>query len=63
MESFYKPKEKVYVEGRLRGYVNGDIDAIVHGTITGDVKPISENFDKVDEELIEEMEGIDHEKK
>ena len=54
MEPFIREKGKVQVQGRLHGYVNGEIDAIVDGTITGDIKPIKNKDNSIDDEQSEE---------
>ncbi|NLC04839.1 MAG: MMPL family transporter [Tissierellia bacterium] len=54
MEPFIREKGKVQVQGRLHGYVNGEIDAMVDGTITGDIKPIKNKEDAMDDEQSEE---------
>ncbi len=53
MEPFIREKGKVQVQGRLHGYVNGEIDAIVDGTITGDIKPIKNKDNSIDDEQSE----------
>ena len=45
------PEKKVHINGRLRGYVKGEIDALVDGTITGEVKPIKDDVDESDDKL------------
>lgn len=45
-----KSQGTVYIQGRLHGYVKGEIDAIVDGTIRGEVMPIVKNEDNLDEE-------------
>ncbi len=66
MDPVYKHKDKVHIKGRLQGYVKGEIDAMVDGTITGDIRPvkhIQEDIpDKEDKEDKEEEEGADYEK-
>lgn len=43
LDSTYKTKERLSIQGRLHGYVRGEIDAHVDGTIIGEIKPISGN--------------------
>ena len=54
MEPFIKEKGKVHVQGRLHGHINGEIDAMVDGTITGDIKPIKNKDNSIDDEQSEE---------
>lgn len=62
-DSISRPKEKLSIQGRLHGYVRGEIDAHVDGTISGEIKPISGNKkNKEENHLEEEMEEINNEK-
>ena len=47
----------------MHGYVKGEIDAIVDGTITGEIKPISDTDNELDENYREKGKGeVSHEK-
>lgn len=45
-----RPKKKLHVKGRLHGYVKGEIDALVDGTIQGEIQPIKDEPEELDED-------------
>ncbi len=62
-EPRYKTRGKVHVNGRLHGYVRGEIDAVVDGTITGEIRPTSKTENEHGENSMEEgTEVCDYEK-
>lgn len=61
MENMSRPIGKVHVNGRIHGYVKGEIDAVVEGTITGEIKSIRDSLDNP-RDAISEEEEINHEK-
>lgn len=40
---------KIHISGRLHGYVKGEIDAVVNGTITGEIRPVIPTKDELQE--------------
>ncbi len=62
MDSIHKSKGTVHIQGRLRGYVRGEIDAVVDGTITGEIRPILDNEDNLNQEHVEDKEAFNYEK-
>lgn len=54
MDPIIKSQGTVHIKGRLHGYVKGEIDAIVDGTIKGEIMPILNNEDNLDEYQKEE---------
>lgn len=45
-----RPKKKLYVNGRVHGYVKGEINALVDGTIQGEIQPVKNNLEELDED-------------
>jgi len=41
-----RPKKKLHIEGRLHGYVKGEIDAFVEGTISGEIQPVRDDSEE-----------------
>lgn len=63
MEPLTKQKGTVHMQGRLHAYVKGEIDAIIDGKISGEIKPILDKNNNLDEVHREEgSEEINYEK-
>lgn len=54
IDPMIKSQGTLHIQGRLHGYVKGEIDAIVDGTIKGEILPIVDNEDNLDEDQKEE---------
>jgi uncharacterized membrane protein YdfJ with MMPL/SSD domain len=42
------PRQKLYVDGRIRGFVKGELDAEVKGTLYGEISPQEKTAEKED---------------
>lgn len=59
----HKIKGKVHISGKLHGYVKGEIDAVVDGTIIGEIRPVVKTGDNPqDTNSQEEQEDSSYEK-